>query len=214
MKNDTDSREWVVSIFSEISKAEHHFNDLQARYRVMASTWLLGTFAGMGYILAGNINFEKLPLPKDFQSTEIFIIGIALASAAGVYLLWTLDLMVYHRLLDAWFIEGWLFERQHSWLPPVRTTMFEFCGKGILNRVIAFYLVSEGIVQAIAITGLCIWMNEHHSKYSEIVLAVSILVALLVLYRMRRSTLNTMDFVNIRKSSVEKTSDKAVIAEV
>jgi hypothetical protein len=205
--NNSESREWITSIMSEISASERHFNNLQARYRMIASTWLLGTFAAIGFILAKEIKFDSL-------CPEQFIMAIALASAIGVYLLWTLDLMVYHRLLDAWFIEGYLFEKRHPWLPPVRSTMWKFCGKGILNRVVAYYLVSEGIVQAIAITALCFWMNKNHPKYSELALAVSVLAALFVLYRIWRSTGNTADLLKKRESEDEKTSDKAVLSEV
>jgi hypothetical protein len=189
---------------SEISASERHFNNLQARYRMIVSTWLLGTFVAIGFILVRGVKFDPL-------CPEHFIMVIALASATGVYLLWTLDLMVYHRLLDAWFIEGYLLEEEYTWLPPVRKTMWKFCGKGILHRVVVFYLVSEGIVQAIAITALCIWMNKCHPKYSELAFAVSTLVALFVLYRMWRSTGNTADLLKKRKSEDDEPSNKAVI---
>ncbi len=39
---------WKVAV--EIRETERHFNQLQHGYRALASTWLLGTFAGVGFI--------------------------------------------------------------------------------------------------------------------------------------------------------------------
>jgi len=202
---DANSREWIVSVLSEISASERHFNNLQVRYRLMASSWLLGTFAGIGFVLAGKVQLKFVELPP-----EIFIIGITLASALGLYLLWNLDLMVYHRLLDAWFIEGYLFEKKHSWLPPVRDTMWTFLGKGVLNRAVGFYLVSEGVVLAIGIAALCFWMNKAHSEYTIIVLVLSLLVSSLVLYHMWRSTGNTRDLLNLRLNKEKNSCSNGV----
>lgn len=37
---------------------EKHFNDLQGRYRTLASTWLLASFAGIGVAFSGDLEWE------------------------------------------------------------------------------------------------------------------------------------------------------------
>ena len=45
-------------IIKTITEAEHHFNDLCFKIRTLASTWLLATFAGVGFLLSKSIQPE------------------------------------------------------------------------------------------------------------------------------------------------------------
>jgi hypothetical protein len=81
----------VVLCFVELGNYERHFNEMQSRYRALASTWLLATFVGGGFILSQK-TFE-VPLSRDLA-----VATLALFGAFGIGLLWNLDLMVYHRL--------------------------------------------------------------------------------------------------------------------
>src|SRR5262245_38062724 len=87
-------RTW--KLITEIGVQERHFNGLQSTYRNMASGWLLATFGGMGFALTQKITVDY----------ELLLAAMAVAGSAGIVLLWTLDLMVYQRLLDACFAEG------------------------------------------------------------------------------------------------------------
>ena len=40
-----------LELFKTITHAEHHFNDLCFKIRALASTWMLATFAGVGFLL-------------------------------------------------------------------------------------------------------------------------------------------------------------------
>src|SRR5438874_459210 len=107
----------------------HHFNALESTYRTLASTWLLAAFAGIGYILT-----------SVHAGTELLISGLSAAGAAGIVLLWVLDMLVYHRLLGAAFSEQLGFEERHSWLPQVAHEMVEMHGGDIVAKVVWFYI--------------------------------------------------------------------------
>jgi hypothetical protein len=102
-------------IIKEIGVNERHFNNLEIEYRKLASIWLLASFAGMGFVLKENLQMIIPP--------EIALIGIGLAGSIGIVLIWIVDLLVYHRLLDAWFIKGQQFEEMHQELPQIRQEM-------------------------------------------------------------------------------------------
>ena len=70
---------------------EKHFNDLQNRYRVLASTWFLATFAGMGFALTTTLQGA---IPRDGILSVIATAGIV-----GLTMLWVVDVLVYHDLL-------------------------------------------------------------------------------------------------------------------
>lgn len=118
----------------EIGVLERHFNELQTGYRNMASAWLLAAFAGIGFSLSKTL---RIPIPIEF-----LVAAVAAAGCIGITLLWILDLLVYHRLLDSCFIEGLLLEEKYPWLPSLRSNMMKTqAGKGVLSRAVGFYLV-------------------------------------------------------------------------
>lgn len=86
LSHETFDRVW--SLVTELGLQERHFNDLESRYRALASTWLLAAFFGMGFV----ISQETLTLPFD---RLLVVAGIGLAGTVGIALLWNLDLLVY-----------------------------------------------------------------------------------------------------------------------
>ena len=101
----------------ELRAGEQHFNEMKSSCRTLASSWLLASFGAMGFLLTQNIS-AGLPV-------EVLILCVGLAGSTGLLLLWVLDLLVYHRLLDAYFVEAREIERAHPGLPQVRGRMIE-----------------------------------------------------------------------------------------
>ncbi len=142
------SDETIWSIAQEIGNSERHFNQLQHQYRALASAWTLAMFAGIQYLLS---NWGALPLPSG-----VLLALIGLAGAIGMTQLWSLDLRVYHQLLEAYFVEGLKLEADHPWLPQIRTRMLatqETRASGVLSRVVWFYIVGNSIALLIATAG-------------------------------------------------------------
>jgi hypothetical protein len=84
-----------VEIFKELGTYERHFNQMQNVCRGFASTWLLAVFGGLGYVIA---NANKSQGILDWK-----VIGsmLALSGITGIFLVWILDVLVYHNLLLA-----------------------------------------------------------------------------------------------------------------
>lgn len=149
-------REEVWNILLELGVQERHFNELESRYRTLASTWLLATFAAVGFIATQEQ--VGLPIPR------LGLMGsIAYLGAAGILLLWNLDLMVYHRLLDSCFLAGVLFENEVAWLPKLRTEMMRSAPKsgGVIRRIIYFYIGSIGVLVVLGSLLLILLAQEH-----------------------------------------------------
>lgn len=83
---------------TEAGQFERHFNQLQATYRALASTWLLAAFTGVGFTILNAKSIQSIPVDWLLMAA-----GVALAGAIGIGLIWNLDLLVYHRLLDVIF---------------------------------------------------------------------------------------------------------------
>jgi hypothetical protein len=186
------SKDQIWKMYSEVGVIERHFNDLQGKYRVMASTWLLATFAALGFIFTQTLN-TRIP-------GELIAAGIATASAIGISLIWVLDLLVYHRLLAAAFAEGYELEQQYDWLPCIHTNMYNLHnGIGVLPKVVWFYLSGVAIQSLIGSVTLSIWLSE---KYPNLFWAILlsyiglVLYALLTIYRATGNTIEIEEQIN------------------
>ncbi|WP_405783191.1 hypothetical protein OG512_30380 [Streptomyces sp. NBC_01378] len=134
-------RAWKA--FTEIGIYERHFNELQSKYRTLSSTWLLATFAGIGFILAKNIGF---PGGKYVAAS-----CLATAGAFGIGLLWSIDLKVYHRLLEAVFREALRVERNCTAIPPMRLAMSRLVeNQAVPKRCARFYLGGIAVLLTVA----------------------------------------------------------------
>jgi hypothetical protein len=88
---------------------------MKGQCRALASTWLLATFGALGFILSSTLSTA---VPR-----EVIALALGIAGAIGIFLLWILDLLVYHRLLDASFTEALKLEARFPQLPQVRRCM-------------------------------------------------------------------------------------------
>ena len=159
-KND---REVVSSMLAEITRSEQHFNTLETEYRKLTSSWLLAAFAAMGYVATA----KELPVPA---GTTIFLIGVA--ASVGIQLLWIVDLMAYHQLLLANFLEGLRLERANPDLPQVRGNMVAHGSTGKLVRL--FYL---GSALAPLALGVAAFFSINHPQDALVYDVVVLLIA-------------------------------------
>jgi hypothetical protein len=182
---DKEAFEQVWKIALEIGVQERHFNGLQTSYRSMASAWLLATFAGIGFSISQPIHVAI--------DRELLVAAIAVAGCVGIALLWVLDLLVYHRLLDSCFIEGLILEERYAWLPAFRNNMMKTQeGQGVLFRTVGFYLAPVVLLIFIAGGALGLWLyREEHPLAATASVVVSVIVAVLAGMAIRSKTENT-----------------------
>jgi hypothetical protein len=90
-----------IEVYKELGTYERHFNQMQSVYRGLASTWLLATFAGIGYVF--HESSTTLTTCPTFGGIDVRLAAsmISLAGGTGIFLLWIIDVMVYHKLLVA-----------------------------------------------------------------------------------------------------------------
>ena len=177
--NDENSRR-VLELFIELGDLERHFNELESRYRSLASTWLLAAFAGIAFVISEpiDISFDRL----------LAITGIGIAGSIGIMLLWNLDLMVYHKLLNAVFIEGLELEEKYKWLPAVRTNMKALHGgTGVEPRIVWFYVGGTSVLLMISGLSLALWLH----KFGTIFVIIEVLVYLLTTLYIGRKLIQT-----------------------
>lgn len=165
----------------EAGEFERHFNQLQANYRTLASTWLLATFAGIGFVIVNAKTIQGMAIDSFLMAA-----GISFAGAVGIALIWNLDLLVYHRLLDAIFNTARYIEEYHPELPPFRTNMMGVTKSGgVLRHVVWFYIVGVDLLLVVGATALSLEFAQHNLPW--IAATAGGLLLLVVVTRLMRS---------------------------
>jgi hypothetical protein len=163
MPDDERDLRWKVA--AELMAAERHFNSMQNHCRTMASTWLLAAFGGIGFIYAQKLDRSNL------------LAGVvAIAAAFGIFLLWILDVKVWHRLLLTNYNEGRALEKANDWLPQVRTRLGEYRGVPVRVHISIFY--AAGVAALFLIAGFCFrWHLMPASQYDPAEVVFWLLIA-------------------------------------
>jgi hypothetical protein len=164
----------IIKFLDHIAEQEKHFNNLETEYRKLASTWLLAAVGACGYILANK------DIPFD---TWTMVSGIGVIASIGIFVLYVMDLNVYHKLLDAYFIEGLRLEAEHyEWLRPVRIRMYKSQKlSGITGRVMFYYFISITLLMSISVFG--VWHSDKLNKaWCLWILSSITLIGLIVLF--------------------------------
>jgi hypothetical protein len=155
------SVELAWEVLKELGESEKHFNDLETEYRKLASIWLLAGFAGMGFILKEE---TQMAIPR-----EVVVMAIGLAASIGIFLLWIVDLLVYHRLLDACFEQAKKIEKLYPELPDVRSAMERTQGGGkvVTTRLRWFYILLSAVPVLFSTPLFFVWCEKEHGSRIE-----------------------------------------------
>ena len=118
-----------IELIKLITAAEHHFNDLCFKIRGLASTWLLATFAGVGFLLTN----ETPHAPN-------LVLVLCWAGTLGIFVLWLLDLQIYQKMLNAWFDSRLDIEHRHlADFPQIRRALKRAMPGGRASSLIKFF---------------------------------------------------------------------------
>lgn len=129
---DDDQR--TFEMLKLITSAEHHFNNLTFNIRALASSWLLATFAGIGWII------------KDWENTKVdyivdkldLIVALCMGSSIGIFVLWIMDIKVYQSLLNVWFDAREMYEDGVKY-PTIQKNMKDLFKTGRAVHLIKYY---------------------------------------------------------------------------
>jgi uncharacterized membrane protein (DUF485 family) len=174
MYKDEMDFEKLMKVYDHIGAEERHFNELELEYRKLASQWLLVALGAIGFVLTKQ---EELPV-----NNWLLVIGICVAASVGIFVLWMLDLKVYHELLHAAFKEGVYLEYKYpDLLPKVRINMIKSQNSGdIITKVMLFYFFS--ILLLISIANISVWMYNKESVLVNVAVNIFSIIMLLILY--------------------------------
>lgn len=174
-------------LFNYLGEQERHFNQLQAGYRVTASGWLLASLGAMGFVTISH---------SDTAMISILVCGIGAAGAVGIYLLWVVDILVYHRLLDACFVEGLKLERVVSGIPPTRHNMMRMLSsRGVLFRIVGYYLGPIVLLTLLSGGGLVIYLRAGHPTAALMAAVATSVVAFFASLLLYKETANSDEFL-------------------
>lgn len=148
-----EEKNFILESYEVLQKAEIHFCNLQYKYREYTIYWVMGIFGAIGFLMSKKTS--ALPV------NEFFLIScITIAGSVAIALIWSIDILLYQKLLDTVFIQELEMERKYSFLPQVRHKML-FLSQDISSIKIqsTFY---------IGIISMCLLSSFFTIFYSEI----------------------------------------------
>lgn len=171
--------------YKSIATYEHHFNGLETELRKLASIWLLAALGAIAFLVRQNIAGSML-------DARLLIAIIALMANTGLLILWILDQLVYHRLLNSVFLLGLRMEYMDRTLPPIRASMMLFSRKrGMARFLRLFYLVPMCGLAAVALVA-GIWQIQADPAGARGALVIAITTVLIPVWVLwRRSNLES-----------------------
>lgn len=167
--------ELAWEVLKELGASERHFNNLETEYRKLASLWLLASFAGIGFMLKESLD---MAVPR-----ECAVMGIGFAGSIGIFVLWIVDLLVYHQLLDACFEEAKKIEEKYPQLSRSRTGMEKTQGGGkvVTTRLRWFYILLSAAPVVFSAPLFVLWCQKRSGWLTAVVVIAVISIYLTVL---------------------------------
>lgn len=161
-------------------------NEIQSKYRLLASTWILFGMSAIGYTIeeAGLFNRDELVLTGFFQPAILIPIGIiCMIICFGILVIFIQDILFYQNLVAAIFIEQKALEKSNSWLPQisnnVRTIM-----KGLGRKMqITFYQFGISLNLIISLMSFCLaWWQLSSLHHKDLLLFILLLFSVMILF--------------------------------
>jgi len=168
-KKDRNNSDGIYEKYKRMQVYEHHFNTLETEIRKLASVWLLAALGAIAYLIKG-LYLGDNDASKVIINAELLISIVGLMGTFGLLILWILDQMVYHRLLNSVFLMGLRMEFKHKELPPIRTLMVLFSQKHGMARYMKFYYLLPMFV----LSFVSIFFSHSYAQAVEVFYPVSI----------------------------------------
>ena len=133
-----------LEILKLITGAEHHFNNLTFNIRALASTWLLATFAGVGWVLNDlpQITSQSEAGQTSFVIDKVdLLLALCVGSAVGIFVLWVLDIRIYQQMTNVWFDSRKKYEVDDTF-PSIRVGMKDLFKTGRATELIIVYYLA------------------------------------------------------------------------
>jgi hypothetical protein len=159
----------IVRIYLSLGEAERQFNNIQNAYRLLASTWLLATLAGIGFMLS-------TPAPHLALERNLVCALIALSGAASILILWIVDIRVYQRLLSRCFFEGMAMEKGVKWLPQIRTGIRKTFDGRLPRMISLYYILLSAFLWLVMVGFICLFLKGGADKRLTTALPAAIIL--------------------------------------
>jgi hypothetical protein len=158
----------------KLAEYERHFNVIQAGIRGLASVWLLASFGAIATLLKRE-EADALWLPHEWVIVAICVMG-----ATGVALLWVVDQLVYHRLLNAVFIVGLKLEHDDLRRCPVHASMYAAVPRpGFAALLSLFYVLPITALGAVALAAAVYELSDERTGRAFGLLGLAVVPALI-----------------------------------
>lgn len=173
----------IYELINDLFSYENHYNVLQNKYKGLATTWVVATFMGIGYLLSG----YEVGISFNLYLSVMFI---CLISSIGIFLLWHLDAGLYHKFLESIFFEVLKMEKEYPLIGKSHHNIMKLHYLEHDPHILHGMFYSSFIVFLITISAAClgIYLYEYNVWYFAIVISL-ILIGWIIFIKMHKKAL-------------------------
>lgn len=200
-----------IEFYRTVQDYEQHFNSIEFEVRKLASAWLIIGFGAIAFLIRGD-----LVETQSLIGAVPLIVFIALLAQTGLFLLWILDQLVYHNLLDAVFTTALHIERSNPDLPPVRMQMLRLSGgTGVARYLKLFYLIPMAVLAMIGSIACFVAIDRGSTLFVLLILSALATITLPIWVIIKSNAVAKMRVASRRGRGDEEMPDdgNAIIAD-
>jgi len=171
---------------------------MQTFYRLMASTFLLGSFGAFGFLFSTQ--------NKNLSYENIFpVLLICFAGMASIISLWHLDLIFCERLLISNFAEAFKLEQKYEWLPKVHHNMLDGIHSQDKPSNVTYFYIGSGSSLLLTTGIILVCSMPYHEIWTRAAVFSITLISIFILNKyIKQKTKKTKDLLN----RIEKNGQK------
>ncbi len=172
-----DQNQLLWEYHQKLSEKLNSLNDIQSKYRLVGSTWLLFGISAIGFIFA--------EIGNPFEKPDMFILTglIGVLIGIGLYTIFANDILFYQNLIAGYYIEQKALEEANPWLPQVNNNIRVIMeGKGRQIQI-NFYRFGICVSICIALVSFSLaWWAKTNYNHKTIFLIVFLILVILVFF--------------------------------
>jgi hypothetical protein len=176
----------IYGLHGLLSDFERHLENISTRYKYMALTWLLASYAGIGSLLStkmGGIIFNHF----------LGICIISFIGFIGVTLLWHLDMNVYHRFWSAVLAEEVIMEKKYPFLLQSRRKAFHIDeGRERVFSQGLLYIIANTLLLITMAVSLSFFFNREHIYIT--IISISFILIISLIWKFMINVSNKIEF--------------------
>lgn len=186
----------IFGLYTQLSEFELHLDTITTRYKNLALTWLLATYAAVGFLFS--VESKNIQISSSLIASIVCLFGVF-----GIAALWFLDIYVLQKFWGAFFIEEVKMEKRFRFLAKITNVSISL--NNVRKRIIGhsnFYMFA---ILLLLITSGATLTFVFASYLIKLIIVIFLIAIILLVYNLMYKVATKLQKRIERLTSIKKT---------